>query len=83
MRGSQCYRQGLLEAEKFTSGSKDAEAGGIGQQLVKTLPTDCGSVPVFITQPHIWVSLASRLGDRGQTAPLFGAPPVIGIEVVT
>lgn len=71
-----------LEVEKFTSGPNDPEAVGTGQQLVKTLPTDCGPVPVFVTQPHVWVSLASRLSDWGQTASLFGTPPVIGVEVV-
>lgn len=49
---------------------------------MKTLPTDCGPVPVFITQTHVWVSLASRLSDWGQAASLFWTPPLVSAEVV-
>lgn len=55
---------------------------GWGSSRGATIPTGCGPVPVFITQAHIWVCLASRLGDRGQAGSLLRTSPVIGVEIV-
>lgn len=68
---------------RLGSGPKDSLTIGTGPQLIRTLPTDCGPVPVFTAQSHIWVSLASRLSDWGQAASLFRIPPVISVEVVS
>lgn len=64
---------------------KDHEVVGAQPMLLdsRALPTDCGPVPVFITQPHIWVSLTSRLSNWRQAASVFRSPPVIGVKIVS
>ena len=72
-----------VDAEKLTSGPEELGAAWTGQQSMGTSPADCGPVPVFIAQPHIRVSLASRLSDWGQATSRLGTPPVVGVEVVS
>lgn len=75
----------ILAIGAIGSGGSQVWANGRSvdrQRLMKTLPTDCGPVPVFIIQPHVWVGLASRLSDWGQAASLFWTPPLVSVEVV-